>query len=88
MLGIRDILFRIRMRIRILRSVPLTNRSGCGSGTLAHFHHSPQIKSPKKDTKKQRKSRAGNGSESVLVTNGSGCGSATFKKMISTVELI
>ncbi len=32
-LGIRDILVRIWMRIRILGSVPLTNGSGCGSGT-------------------------------------------------------
>jgi hypothetical protein len=32
MLGIRDILVRTRMRIRILGSVPLTNGSGCGSG--------------------------------------------------------
>jgi hypothetical protein len=31
-LGIREILVPIRMRIRILGSVPLTNRSGCGSG--------------------------------------------------------
>jgi hypothetical protein len=32
LLGIRDILVRTRMRIRILGSVPLTKGSGCGSG--------------------------------------------------------
>jgi hypothetical protein len=31
-LGIRDSLVRIGMRIRILGSLPLTNGSGCGSG--------------------------------------------------------
>ncbi len=31
-LGMRDILVRIRMRTRILGSIPLTNGSGCGSG--------------------------------------------------------
>ncbi len=31
---IRDILVRIRMRMRILGSVPLTNRYGCGCGSV------------------------------------------------------
>ncbi len=31
MFRVRDILVRIRMRIRILGSVPLTDESGCGS---------------------------------------------------------
>jgi hypothetical protein len=37
-LGIRDILVCIRMRIRILGSIPLTNRSGCGSGIIVKSH--------------------------------------------------
>ncbi len=46
-LGIRDIL----VRIRILGTVPLTNGSGCGFLTLEHLHHSSKIKSHKEDTK-------------------------------------
>jgi hypothetical protein len=45
-------MLRMRLRIRILGSVPLTNESGCGpggqkthgSGTLVHLHHSLKIK--------------------------------------------
>ncbi len=55
-LGIRDILVRIRMRIRILirilGSVPLTNGSGCRSyGSLVYLHLSSKIKSHKEVTK-------------------------------------
>jgi hypothetical protein len=59
-LRIRDILARILIRIRILGSVSLTNRSdadpggpktygsyGSGSGTRVHLHHSSKIKSHK-----------------------------------------
>jgi hypothetical protein len=36
-LRIREILVRILMRIRILGSVPLTNGSGCGSGSVPKY---------------------------------------------------
>ncbi len=64
-LWIRDIF----VRIQILRSVPLTDRSGCGYGRrgpktkvsygsgfriLVHLHHSSKIKSHKKVTKQQK----------------------------------
>jgi hypothetical protein len=63
-LRIRDSLVRIRMRIWILGSVPLTNGSDAdpggpktyGSGTLVHLHHSSKIKSHKEVTK-HKKSR-------------------------------
>jgi hypothetical protein len=61
---IRDIWVRTRTRIRIVRSVPLTNGSGCGSGrpnnirilriragntgTSVHLQHFTKIKSHKK----------------------------------------
>ncbi len=35
---IRDIMVRIRMRIRILGSIPLINGFGCWSGTLVHLN--------------------------------------------------
>jgi hypothetical protein len=48
-LGIRAIL--VRVRIRILGSVPLTNESGCGFGTLVHIHLSSKKKSQKEVSK-------------------------------------
>ncbi len=85
-LRIRDILVRIRMRILILGSVPLTNGSGSGSVTLVHLHHSSKIKKVIKKSQNSRNQdfsyyfclmwkedqKAGSGAESVLVTNGSG----------------
>ncbi len=66
LLGIRDILVRIRMRIRILGSVPVTNGSGMPKNirirvrmrirNTVHLHHSSKIKSLKEVTK-QYKSR-------------------------------
>jgi hypothetical protein len=65
-LGIRIIWARIRMRIWILGSVPLTNGSGCGfapggpkafgSGlkTLVHLHHSSKIQNQKEVIKHQK----------------------------------
>ncbi len=34
-----------------IRTVPLTNGSGCGFGTLVHINHSSKIKSHKEVTK-------------------------------------
>ncbi len=81
MLGIRDILVRIRLRIRILRSVLLTNGSECGSGRAENnLHHSSKIKSHKEVTNSRNQGFSyyfclmmeGSGAGSVLVTNGSG----------------
>ncbi len=90
-LGIRDILVRIRMRIRILGSLPLTNGSRCGCGPLVKSH---------KEVTKLKKSKfsyyfrlmmegsgAGSGAGSVLLTNGSGCGSGRPKNIRIRIRL-
>ncbi len=77
---IRDILVRIRMRIREAQKQTY--------GTLVHFHHSSKIKIHKEVTKSRNKGfsdyfclmmegfQAGPGSE--LLNNGSGCGTGTY----------
>jgi hypothetical protein len=64
LLWIRDILVRIRIRIRILRSVPLSNGSGCGSGRPKNIRtyagsgcgSGTLVKSHKEDTKQYKSS--------------------------------
>jgi hypothetical protein len=84
-LWIRDILVRIRMRIRNLGSVPLSN--GCGSvrpKTILIVYIRMRIRNTDKNSKSQQlKTRfllffglmmEGSGAGSVLVTNGCGSG--------------
>ncbi len=98
-LGIRSILVRIlvriRMRILILGSVPLTNRYWCGSGmhkNIPYESGSETLVKSHKAVTKYKQSRfflvfllddggSAAGSRSILVTNGSGCGSRRPKNI-------